>query len=91
MFKALNASVRINPTFTNDYWQLYSSKGGYKSAVRKLNSALKKAVNEKDSTRFSVRNSMIPVFIQLCEFGAQDTEPREFFYSILDQIYGEKQ
>lgn len=90
MFKALNASVKINPTFTNDYWQLYSSKPGYKTAVRKLNSSLKKFVNEKDSTRSTVRNSMHPVFKSLEDFGANDTEPRELFYTILDQIYGDK-
>jgi hypothetical protein len=90
MYKALNASVKINPTFTNDYWQLYSSKGGYKSAVKKLNSALQKAVNAKDSTRFSVSAAMQPVFRELEDFGASDTEPRELFYTVLDQIYGDK-
>lgn len=87
---SLNMVKKIDPTYTNEYWQLYSSVLGYENAVTDLNAALKYAVNLEGSTAITVRQIMGPVMLSFQDFGALDTEPREFLYSILDHIYGDE-
>jgi hypothetical protein len=84
----LNLNPHINPELTARDWELYSSMAGSKGAARKLNKALKDAVNSKGSTPQSVVMAMHPVMRELANFGADDTEPRYHLQAIIQKVYG---
>lgn len=88
MTSILNIQKKIDPKLTANHWQLYSDMKGAKGAAHKLNIALKKAVNAKDSDPKSVTLAMQPVFESLADFGATDTAVREEFGYVLTKIYG---
>ena len=65
--KNLNIKTHIDPKFSAQEWQLYSSVPGGAAAARALNKALKVAVNAKGSTPSSVMSSVRAVFRKWCE------------------------
>ena len=73
--KNLNISVKINPKFTADDWQLYTASMDCQPAVDALNEALKLAVNTDGSTVDSAREYVFGIMRQFAEYGAYDTEP----------------
>ena len=85
--KRLNMTVNVDPTFTADDWQLYTSNEGSAEAAVELNTALKEAV-AKYTERCDVEDAMHTAMGKLRNFGASDSEPRWFLQDILDKLYG---
>lgn len=85
--KRLNPTVKIDPKFTAEDWQLFTVSMNCNPAARKLNTALRQAVNKKGSTAFEVRVAMCPVMMELSEFGANDSEPQWLLAKVLDEVY----
>jgi hypothetical protein len=85
--KRLNPTVKIDPKFTADDWQLFTASMNCNGAARKLNTTLRQAVNKKGSTAFEVRLEMHPVMRELSKFGANDSEPQWLLASVLDEVY----
>jgi hypothetical protein len=84
----LNIQTKINPELTAHDWELYSDKPGVKGVAKKINAALRKAVNKKDSTPQTVSMEMRPVLSSFSNFGADDTEPRYHLAMIIRKVYG---
>lgn len=74
--------------FTAEQWSLYtaSHKEECVLAARALNDALEYAVNH-GSNRWTTFKQVSLVMQQHSNVGAADTEPREFLYDVLDQIF----
>lgn len=93
-------SIKIDPKFTADDWQLYSFSDTpsmatkSKLAARTLNTALKKAVNDMDTSlpkvdQWNTAYKAVKVVMnRYSECGAEDTEPRYVLCDILDELYG---
>ena len=93
-------SIKIDPKLTADQWQLYSfddePKLAAKSklAARAINTALKKAVNNMDSSlpevdQWNTAYKAVKIVMnRYSECGATDTEPRYVLSDILDELYG---
>ena len=92
--KNLNKSVKIDPKFTAAEWQLYSFRddpikaGGVPLVAIALNKALKTAVNKAGSDRKSAWKDVYAHLGKYAEYGASDTEHRDFLLDILGEIYG---
>lgn len=85
--KRLNMSITIDPAFTAEDWQLYTSSMDCVPAANSLNKALKEAVNS-GANREDVEKLVNKEMNRLRNFGAIDSEPRWFLEDVLDQIFG---
>lgn len=87
--KRLNISVQIDPQFTADDWQLYTSTMDCTDVANQLNTKLKELVNENIKTRGCIEDEMYKLMNKLASFGAADWEPFHFFKQILDKCFGD--
>ena len=84
----LNKSVKIDPQFTAEEWQLYTATRKCKKVANSLNKSLRTLVNN-GCTKIHVHDSMITIMHLYSEYGATDTEPRWFLNAVLDQVYNQ--
>jgi hypothetical protein len=86
--------------YSADEWQLYSSSMDCTEAVKGLNYALRTSVDEfNKSVRDGVSRKaafeavmigyMYPAMHKYMDFGATDTEPREFVHSLFEKTLGD--
>lgn len=91
--KKLNATVTINPTFTAEDWQLYSSKDLFGDQPRlvaaELNRNLAMCVNDGQSIEVT-RRHMYAIMKQNSRLGTMDSEALHFLEDILERIYSFK-
>jgi hypothetical protein len=83
----LNKTIKIDPKFTAEEWQLYTTGMKCTRAANALNAALKRLVNANGSTDMSVAFGMGQVLEKYSKFGANDSEPRWMLQDILTQVY----
>lgn len=82
----LTRTVKIDPKFTADDWQLYTSSMKCTRVANSLNRSLKTLVNNGKS-RQDVYESMITIMHLYSKYGASDTEPRWVLEDVLSQVY----
>lgn len=82
--------------FTADEWQIFSDQLGSEIAAEKLNEALNKAVmayfdfrrdkSRKEALREAHKMFLAPVMSEFSDYGAWDSEPRDFSWEMLDEL-----
>lgn len=89
--QGLTIRKQITATFTADQWGLYtvSYLPECIDAAKELNLSLELAVNS-GGTRWDAFKQVNIVMQRFSDLGATDTEPREFLYHVLDQIFPEQ-
>ena len=82
----LNMTVKIDPKFSAEDWQLYTASMKCTRVANSLNKSLKTLVNN-GNTREYVYDSMITIMAHYSNYGAYDTEPIWFLDCVLNQVY----
>ena len=82
----LNKSIKIDPQFTAQEWELYTVTMECSRVALVLNSNLKKLVNAGNSMEI-VEKKMHELMYRYSSYGAFDTEPRWLLSAILQEVY----
>ena len=82
----LNMTVKIDPKFSAEDWQLYTASMKCTRVANVLNSNLKKLVNAGYGMDW-VEREMHKVMVRYSSYGAYDTEPIWVLTDILNQVY----
>lgn len=87
----LTIKKQITANFSAEQWSLYTSSYLPEciDAAKELNKSLEDAVNS-GSDRWGTFKQVSLVMKRFENLGATDTEPREFLYDVLDQIFPEQ-
>jgi len=87
----LTIKKQITANFSAEQWSLYTSSYLPEciDAAKELNKALEDAVNS-GGDRWSCFKQVNIAMQRFENLGATDTEPREFLYDVLDQIFPEQ-